>query len=205
MKKAKNIEQEVVADAFDDLIEGSVKTPEKKPKISKRALWIIGGALLIVAVIVISSIVNAKKAASSQTYQTSFLERGNLVAVVGATGTVRANQTTSLYWQTTGRIEKINFAVGELVDQGDQLANLAQSSLPQAVISASGNCFNAQQRSNGLRNQPRPALKLPWRWHRLNELTTARWGIMERSGYTQGTGDQITLTQARLQIAENRC
>jgi HlyD family secretion protein len=204
MKKAKNIEKEAVADAFDDLIEGSVKTPEKKPKISKRTMWIIGGALLIVAFIVISSIVNAKKAAASQTYQTSILERGNLVAVVGATGTVRANQTTSLYWQTTGRIEKINYALGEMVDEGDQLANLAQSSLPQGVISASAQLFNAQQalerveRSTAARSEA--ALALAQAQRAYNSALGNYWN----GSNTQGTGDQITLTQARLQIAENR-
>jgi HlyD family secretion protein len=203
MKKAKTIEKEVAPDTLDDLIEGPVSIPENKRRISKRTLWIIGGALLIVAVIVISSITNAKKAASTQTYQTSILERGNLVAVVGATGTVRANQTTSLYWQTTGRIEKINYALGDLVDEGDQLANLAQSSLPQAVISASAQLFNAQQaleqveRSTASRSDA--ALALAQAQRAYNSALGNYWNGTN----TQGSDNQITLTRAQLQIAEN--
>ena len=40
-------------------------------------------------------------------YQTATLQKGNLTVIVGATGTVRTNQTAVIPWQTSGRIESI--------------------------------------------------------------------------------------------------
>lgn len=39
-------------------------------------------------------------------FQTTKIERGNLVATIGATGTVRAKQTAILTWQTTGAVDR---------------------------------------------------------------------------------------------------
>ncbi len=40
--------------------------------------------------------------------QTQTLEKGNLLAIVGATGSVSANQSTTLNWQTSGRVATVN-------------------------------------------------------------------------------------------------
>ena len=57
-------------------------------------------------------------------FQTSTIERGNLTATVGATGTVRARQTATLVWQTTGTVEKVNVKIGDEVKAGDQVSEL---------------------------------------------------------------------------------
>ncbi len=51
------------------------------------------------------------------------VEKGDLTAVVGATGSVAANQTVSLVWQTTGIVEKVNVKLGSKVKKDDILAN----------------------------------------------------------------------------------
>jgi multidrug efflux pump subunit AcrA (membrane-fusion protein) len=77
-----------------------------------------------------------RQAAALQSLETVPLTRGELVASVGATGTVRANQTALLPWQTSGTVAKVNSAVGEQVSEGETLAELRDTSLPQSVIQA---------------------------------------------------------------------
>ncbi|MEW6715992.1 MAG: efflux RND transporter periplasmic adaptor subunit [Chloroflexota bacterium] len=77
--------------------------------------------------------------------QTMAAERGELIATVGATGTVRANQTTVLAWQTSGTVAGVNVKPGDHVSIGQVLAELMQTSLPQNVTLAQGDLINAQR------------------------------------------------------------
>jgi len=77
--------------------------------------------------------------------QTVEVTRGNLTATVGGTGTVRANQTASVTWQTTGSVEEILVELDQVVDRGQVLAVLAQNSLPQNIILAQADLVDAQR------------------------------------------------------------
>lgn len=124
----------------------------KKSTRSKIITWSIIGVVLIGigAVIVINNI-NARKAAAA-TMQTQVLAKGDLTAIVGATGTVRANQSATLVWQTNGRIESINAAIGDKVKTDEVLATLAQSSLSQSIILAQSDLVTAQRNLDDLIN-----------------------------------------------------
>ncbi len=76
--------------------------------------------------------------------QTVVAGRGGLTATVGATGMVRANQTAILSWQTSGTIEQVVVEVGDIVESGQPLATLEQTSLSQNVILAQADLINAQ-------------------------------------------------------------
>ncbi|MFN2145320.1 MAG: HlyD family secretion protein, partial [Anaerolineales bacterium] len=76
--------------------------------------------------------------------QTEEAQIGSLQAIVGATGTVRANQSVLLSWQTTGTVEHISVKLGQKVEAGEVLATLKQSSLPQNVILAQADLVSAQ-------------------------------------------------------------
>ena len=69
-------------------------------------------------------------------FQTAKVERGNLTATIGATGTVRAKQTAVLIWQAAGMVETVDVNVGDNVPAKFVMASLAKSSLPQSVIMA---------------------------------------------------------------------
>jgi len=77
--------------------------------------------------------------------QTVQAERGSLTATVGGTGTVRANQTGVLNWQTSGLVDQINVKVGDQVEPDQVLATLAKTSLPQNVILAQADITDAQK------------------------------------------------------------
>jgi HlyD family secretion protein len=85
------------------------------------------------------------QADANTNYQTDKITRGDLTALIGATGTVRANQTAVLTWQTTGQISTIDVSVGQMVKAGDVLGTLAKSSLPQALILAEADLVTAQR------------------------------------------------------------
>jgi HlyD family secretion protein len=105
-----------------------------------RWMWIILAAVIVVLIAVF---VNSGRE-TAVLFQTTPVERGNLVATVGATGSVRARQSAMLVWQTNGIVESVNVDVGSVVSANDALASLAKSSLSQNVILAEADLVNAQ-------------------------------------------------------------
>lgn len=112
----------------------------------KRGYWILI-VLLLLAVggfFIFRNVQNARAAAAAG-LETTPVKRGELLAVIGGTGTVRSNQTALLNWQTTGTVAEVNVAVGDSVVKDQVLANLASSSLPQTVILARADLVSAQK------------------------------------------------------------
>jgi HlyD family secretion protein len=84
--------------------------------------------------------------------QTEAAVRGPLVSTIGATGTVRSNQTAILTWQTSGTVGRVLVDVGDPVVSEQELASIAQTSLPQNVILAQADLVNAQKNLEDLLN-----------------------------------------------------
>jgi HlyD family secretion protein len=87
---------------------------------------------------------DAQQAAQAE-FQTITAGRGTLISTIGATGLVRSKQTAALDWRTAGTVEAVFHTVGERVEAGEKLAQLAQTSLPQTVILAQADLVSAQQ------------------------------------------------------------
>ena len=113
---------------------------------------IISISIGILLLIVIGFVYVRSRATTQSTYQTQALARGDLTATIGATGTVRANQSAVLLWQTTGTVDQVNVKVGDQVNKGDVLASLSQTSLPQNVILAQTDLVSAQKALTDLLN-----------------------------------------------------
>ncbi len=84
------------------------------------------------------------RAAQNGDFQVETIGRGNLVATIGATGTVRTNQSVNLIWESSGIVESVSVQVGDEIQAGDQLAGLLIASLPQNVILAQKDLDTAQ-------------------------------------------------------------
>jgi multidrug efflux pump subunit AcrA (membrane-fusion protein) len=84
--------------------------------------------------------------------QTVTSNRGSLTATVGATGTVRADQTAMLSWQTSGIVDNVYVQVGQVITSGQTLADLEQSSLPQNIILAESDLITARNSVANLTN-----------------------------------------------------
>ena len=117
---------------------------------NKKVMSVFGIIVVLVAVFVF--VLPRNTAAADSTYQTEAAGRGNLSATVGATGTVRSNQSATLVWQTSGIVESVSAQLGDSVKTDDELAVLAQASLPQTVILAEADLVSAQQALDDLTN-----------------------------------------------------
>jgi HlyD family secretion protein len=91
------------------------------------------------------------QAEKNTNYQTVALTRGSLEATVGATGTVRANQTAILTWQTSGSVGLIKARLGDSVTSGEVLAQIEETSLAQSIILAEADLITAQRNLDNLK------------------------------------------------------
>jgi HlyD family secretion protein len=109
--------------------------------------------LLLVAVALGAWIYTQRGANQGETlFQTTTIERGNLTASIGATGTVRSKQTAVLVWQTNGAVDTVNVKVGDNVPEGFVMAFLDKSSLSPSIIMAEADLVNAQATLDNLLN-----------------------------------------------------
>lgn len=120
----------------------------------KRVIWIIVIlAVLIGGFFAYRAYANSRNAqAAQENLQTVSLEEGTLAATIGATGTVRANQSANLLWQTSGTVDEVNVRLGDQVEKDQELSNLTQTSLAQNVILAQADLVNAQKALDDLLN-----------------------------------------------------
>ncbi len=109
--------------------------------------------LLVLIILAVGAYILGQFRVSAQAQnqlQTELVQRGDLTVTVGASGTVRSNQSVNLAWQSTGTIDQVYVKVGDLVTSGQELAALEPGSLPQTVIYARVSLINAQKNLDGL-------------------------------------------------------
>lgn len=104
--------------------------------------------IIVVVIVVVGGFLGLRACGQNEAQledlQTSKAEMGSLVATVGATGTVRSHQTANLVWQVSGMVDEVLVELGEEVENGDVLAMLEQTSLPQNVILAEAELVSAK-------------------------------------------------------------
>ncbi|MDZ4158478.1 MAG: efflux RND transporter periplasmic adaptor subunit [Anaerolineaceae bacterium] len=170
----------------------------------KRKTWIIIIAVLGIAAALFFYFSSQKNGAGAQSaFQTVALERGNLTALVGATGTVRANQTALLAWQTSGRIERIHRKLGETVTARNVLAELEQSSLPQSVILARADLVSARRALEDVKSSEtaiaRAQLALAQAEKALDQAVKNR----DRKQYHRASASSLDTARANYILAQN--
>jgi HlyD family secretion protein len=115
-----------------------------KKKKNLRSWIIIGVVVVIVAAIVIINGIRSSQAAQTE-YQTEAASIGDISIMVSATGSVRANQTANLIWETSGKVSDIYVEKGQVVEEDVVLAELASTSLSQSIIMAQVDLINAKE------------------------------------------------------------
>jgi HlyD family secretion protein len=115
-----------------------------KKKKNLRILIIVGVVVLIVAAIVIINGIRSAQSAQAE-YQTEAASIGDISIMVSATGSVRANQTANLIWQTSGKVSDIYVKTGQIVEEDEVLAELSSTSLSQNIILAQVDLINAKE------------------------------------------------------------
>jgi HlyD family secretion protein len=125
----------------------------------RKVVWVlIISGLLAGAYFAFTRLQEQRRIATISGLQTVPVERGPLTATIGATGLVRANQTAILTWQTTGLVENVSVSAGDLVSEDEMLAILKETSLPQNIILAGVELYNAQSDLNELLEPATPLL-----------------------------------------------
>lgn len=177
----------------------------KKIKFTRKTWIILGVVAAVLAIIVIVIVSNARKQALAlqASMQTVALERGTLTALVGATGTVRANQSAVLTWQTTGKVASVDVQPGDLVTAGQILARLEPASLSQNIILAQADLVSAQRALDDLltsdlaRAQAYQAMVAAQK-----NLDDAR-DKLESKSYGRASQETLDIARANLIIAED--
>ena len=114
--------------------------------------WFIAGGIfiLLLAGFLYSRAKNQALAVAQ--YQTVVAKHGDVSAIIGATGTVRAKQSATLIWQTSGSVGAVNAQVGDTVRAGEVLAELNHATLSQSIILAQADLVSARQALDDLLN-----------------------------------------------------
>jgi HlyD family secretion protein len=117
----------------------------KFKKMGKKA-WLLGLALVILlGIFLVANNARVSQQKLLASMQTTAVKKGDLIAIVGATGTVNANQSASLAWQTSGRISSINVRLNDKVLKDQVLAELDPTSVSQAINNARADLVNAKR------------------------------------------------------------
>jgi HlyD family secretion protein len=114
------------------------------------------GLIIVLLIVIVAAaafvFLRKSKSNTASQFQTAAIGRGNLVATVGATGTVRAQQSAVLLWQTSGAVDTVNVKVGDNVPADFVMGFLKKTSLPQNIILAESDLASAQTSLDNLLN-----------------------------------------------------
>ena len=119
--------------------------PRRRAGLSGR--WLIGGiALIVVAIVVAVVISGVSRRSTSVGPATIPVTRGDLVATVAGSGSVAAEQTLNLPFQTSGTVTDVLVKEGDSVQGGQVLAHLDDRYLKLQVASARSGLDSATAR-----------------------------------------------------------
>ena len=118
---------------MEELKEGTSKPKRKKKKIKKR--WII---LAVVVAAAAGSFLLRNKGAAAQAVlssDTTVLAYTDLESSISATGTVESSETTKVYSTLAYQVKSVLVEVGDVVREGDLLAELDGESIENQIAS----------------------------------------------------------------------
>jgi HlyD family secretion protein len=169
--------------------------------------WILIGVILVVVAVGgyfgFQALSGGRSADAAQNFQTELITRGSLTATIGATGTVHADQTALLAFQTSGTVGEVNVGLGQEVSEGDLLASLLRSSLPSSIILAEAEYVSAQRALENLQNssQERAAAQLALAQAQ-DALDNAQYKYTVRQEGNRASDNTIDQAEANLLLAE---
>jgi len=168
--------------------------------------WVI---VLVVIVIVVGGFlgfgVYRRRQAQAQeaNYETVVAERGTLLATIGATGSVRANQIGQVAFQTTGIVENVFVKLGDQVRKGDVLTELERESLSTQLILAEADLVAAEKALEELYDtdaaRARAQLTLAQAQDALEDAEY-KWNVQQEGN--RASGETIAATEANLVLAQ---
>jgi HlyD family secretion protein len=143
--------------------------------------------------------------AAAANLQTEPVQAGPLTATVGATGIVRSNQSALLSFKTNGTVEAVQAKLGQVVQAGDVLATLKQTSLSAQIVLAEVDLVSAQRALDDLTHseQARAAAMLALAQAE-DALEDAQYTIRVRQQGNRASQSTIDTARASLVLAEDK-
>src|SRR6185503_20644484 len=108
--------------------------------VRQRLLAAVGAGIAVLALVFLGF----RSRDNDVRYQTAAVERGDVVDVVGATGTLQAVTTVQVGSQVSGTIQNLNADFNSTVKKGQVLARLDPSSFEARVGQARANLVSAR-------------------------------------------------------------
>src|SRR5215212_5121876 len=108
----------------------------------KRIWWIVGGAVVVLAVA--GAAVVRARATKPTTVQTAKADRQKIVQKVSATGKIQPKTKVDISADVSGKIERLGVTEGQWVEKGAFLIGLARDRYLAAVESAVANVSGAE-------------------------------------------------------------
>ena len=169
----------------------------------KKTIYIIAAvAVVVIAVGGFFWYRNSQQAKAAGQFEISALEKGNLVSIVGATGTVRANQSALLNWQTSGTVETVNVKEGDKIKAAEVLADLDPTSLSQAIVLAQADLVAAERNLQNVRDsssaKAQAQLALANAQKALKDANDKRSSL----DWKRGSKENIEYAEAQLALAD---
>ena len=174
-----------------------IKSRFKASFAKHRVRWIVltsVGVLLVAGLVIL--FMPTKSGVSN--VATTAVTTGKITTSISATGTVRAAQTVTLAWQTTGEIGTVSVKVGDKVTKDEDLADLVTSSLPQDVILAQSDLVSAQENLESVKNSYTDTAKAQLTLANARATLISAQSAYAASGSNRCTSDEIDYANATL-------
>src|SRR6266508_3317274 len=106
--------------------------------------WGIGLSVVLIALFVFSR-VNSANASNATAESTATVTSLNVAQTVEASGSLEAQPSANLTWNTSGVVDEVHVKAGDKVKAGDVLMKLKTTSVSPDIISAQADLISAQQ------------------------------------------------------------
>ncbi len=168
--------------------------------------WIIAGTVLIILIAVFAILrpFEGQRGTNQKSeFQTVEASRGSLMATVGASGVVKSNQDLILTFQTSGTVEQVFVEAGSVVEKGDLLVSLEQTSLQSQIILARADLVASQNALEALSDTDQALanaeLALAKAEDALEDVEYRRTVLQQGN---RADGETIAATEANLVLAQ---
>jgi signal transduction histidine kinase len=110
----------------------------------KTRYWIIGLTVVFLALFVLLRF-NSARASDANSASSASVVSLNVAETVEASGSLDAQPSAGLTWNTSGIVDKVYVKTGDKVKAGDVLMKLRTTSVSSSIISAQGDLVTAQK------------------------------------------------------------
>lgn len=170
----------------------------------KRWIWVLIFIAVVAGVGALRTLRSSRGNSLLDEFQTVAIVRGSLKDTVGAAGTVRANQDAILTFQSSGIVEGVMVSSGEIVEKGDLLVTLEETSLPAQIILARADLVTAQNALEALLDTDLALANARLALTQAREaLENSDYALLVQQEGNRASGETIAEAQANLVLAQS--